>query len=135
MFIIISLVIVTFSVAIFLVTLLLLGNVTMSLIIVAFVLMIEVDVVGVMVLWGISILSQYVVLSFLWIFWNVFFVSDIYLNAASTVNLVMAIGISVEFCMHIEHALMTNSGRTRQKREHIALVDMGSSVVKGITLN
>jgi Niemann-Pick C1 protein len=63
-----------------------------------------------------------------------YIVSDIYLNAVSTVNLVMAIGISVEFCVHIAHSFMTNGGHNRQERAHLALVDMGSSVFKGITL-
>jgi uncharacterized iron-regulated membrane protein len=40
------------AVAVFLVTFLLLGNVMLSFMIVAVVIMIEVDVVGVMVLWG-----------------------------------------------------------------------------------
>jgi Niemann-Pick C1 protein len=47
----------------------------------------------------------------------------------------MAIGISVEFCVHIAHAFMTNGGgRNRTERAHLALVEMGSSVFKGITL-
>jgi Niemann-Pick C1 protein len=46
----------------------------------------------------------------------------------------MAIGISVEFCVHIAHSFMTNDGHNRQERAHRALVEMGSSVFKGITL-
>jgi Niemann-Pick C1 protein len=97
------------SLAVCLVTLLLLGNVYMSLIITAVVMMIEVDVAGIMYLWGID------------------------LNAVSVVNLVMSIGISVEFCVHISHAFVTHEG-TRNERARIAIVEMGSSVLKGITL-
>lgn len=34
---------------------------------------------------------------------------DIQLNAVSVVNLVMAIGIAVEFCVHITHAFTVSS--------------------------
>jgi len=95
--------------AVFFVTLLLLGNFAMSLIIVAIVLMIEVDIVAVMTLW------------------------EVHLNAVSVVNLVMAIGISVEFCVHIANSFMASRG-TRPQRARIALVEMGSAVFKGITL-
>jgi len=95
--------------AVFLVTLITLGNLTMSLIIISIVCMIQIDLIGMMYLW------------------------DINFNALSVVNLVMAIGISVEFCVHISHAFMTAEG-TRQERAHHALVRMGSAVFKGITL-
>lgn len=32
----------------------------------------------------------------------------IQLNAVSVVNLVMSVGIAVEFCVHITHAFMVN---------------------------
>jgi Niemann-Pick C1 protein len=81
----------------------------MSFIITLVVIMIEVNVVGVMFLWNIS------------------------LNAVSVVNLVMAIGISVEFCVHICHTFITHAG-SRSERAKIAIVEMGSNVLKGITL-
>ena len=98
-----------FTAAVFVVTLVLMGNVFMSLLIVAVVLLVELDLVGVMYLWGVN------------------------LNAVSAVNLVMAIGISVEFCVHLCHTFMNTPG-TRQQRARVALVEMGSSVLKGITL-
>jgi len=64
---------------------------------------------GVMALWGIS------------------------LNAVSTVNFVMAIGISVEFCIHIAVAFLRSYG-SRDHRVGAALVNVGSSVISGITL-
>ena len=50
------------------------------------------------------------------------------------VNLVMAIGISVEFCSHIARAFAVSTERTRIRRAHDAIVHMGSSVFSGITL-
>lgn len=54
---------------------------------------------------------------------------DIYVNALSTVNLVMSIGISVEACVHITHAFVTAKGSLR-KRAETALVKMGNSVFR-----
>ncbi|KAL5706153.1 NPC intracellular cholesterol transporter 1 [Ranunculus cassubicifolius] len=58
---------------------------------------------------------------------------DIQLNAVSVVNLVMAIGIAVEFCVHITHAFSVSHGN-RDQRTKEALTTMGASVLSGITL-
>ncbi|KAG9443097.1 hypothetical protein H6P81_018951 [Aristolochia fimbriata] len=58
---------------------------------------------------------------------------DIQLNAVSVVNLVMSIGIAVEFCVHITHAFSVSSG-DRGQRSSEALSTMGASVFSGITL-
>lgn len=60
-------------------------------------------------------------------------VLNIQLNAISVVNLVMSIGIAVEFCVHITHAFLVNSGN-RTSRAKAALSTMGASVFSGITL-
>jgi Niemann-Pick C1 protein len=60
-------------------------------------------------------------------------VLGIQLNAISIVNLVMSIGIAVEFCVHITHAFMTGIG-DRENRARQALSTMGASVFSGITL-
>ncbi|KAL0904906.1 hypothetical protein M5K25_027069 [Dendrobium thyrsiflorum] len=57
----------------------------------------------------------------------------IQLNAISVVNLVMSIGIAVEFCVHITHAFLVSSG-DRGSRAKAALCTMGASVFSGITL-
>ncbi|KMS99730.1 hypothetical protein BVRB_1g020980 [Beta vulgaris subsp. vulgaris] len=57
----------------------------------------------------------------------------IQLNAVSVVNLVMSVGIAVEFCVHITHAFMI-SGGDRDQRMKEALGTMGASVFSGITL-
>ena len=59
---------------------------------------------------------------------------NIELNAVSLVNLVMAAGISVEFCSHIIHSYMTSTATTRLDRATETLNEMGSSVFSGITL-
>merc|ERR1719166_945197 len=56
------------------------------------------------------------------------------LNAVSLVNLVMAVGISVEFCSHLTRAFSVNVGANRIDRASNVLTSMGSSVLSGITL-
>ncbi|KAF5199495.1 Npc intracellular cholesterol transporter [Thalictrum thalictroides] len=58
---------------------------------------------------------------------------NIQLNAVSVVNLVMSIGIAVEFCVHITHAFSVSNG-DREHRAKEALGTMGASVLSGITL-
>merc|ERR1712146_250547 len=85
--------------------------------------MITVDLAGVMTLWSIS------------------------LNAVSVTNMVMAVGISIEFTVHIAAAfaaaappaLASSSSSSSHSssslaRARTALVEMGSSVFSGITL-
>lgn len=55
------------------------------------------------------------------------------INAVSVVNLVMAVGLSVEFCVHVAAAFGAKQG-TRTDRVKQAMSEMGSSVVTGITL-
>ncbi|CAD6211781.1 GSCOCG00003829001-RA-CDS, partial [Cotesia congregata] len=59
---------------------------------------------------------------------------NISLNAISLVNLVMTVGISVEFCSHLVHAYLTSTQKTRVAKTSEALTDMGSSVFSGITM-
>ncbi|XP_010538733.1 PREDICTED: Niemann-Pick C1 protein-like [Tarenaya hassleriana] len=60
-------------------------------------------------------------------------VLHIQLNALSVVNLVMSVGIAVEFCVHITHAFSVSSGDKNQRMKE-ALATMGASVFSGITL-
>ncbi|KAL0145463.1 patched family-domain-containing protein [Mucor lusitanicus] len=80
-----------------------------GLIVMSVVIMILIDVIGVMTLWGVS------------------------LNAVSLVNLVICVGISVEFCCHIARGFMVASG-SQEERAGKSMVDVGSSVFCGITL-
>eukprot|EP00252_Welwitschia_mirabilis_P020709 TRINITY_DN5121_c0_g1_i1.p1 TRINITY_DN5121_c0_g1~~TRINITY_DN5121_c0_g1_i1.p1 ORF type:complete len:1312 (-),score=235.79 TRINITY_DN5121_c0_g1_i1:193-4128(-) len=58
---------------------------------------------------------------------------DIQLNGISVVNLVMSVGIAVEFCVHITHAFSMSEG-DRTQRAKDALTTMGASVFSGITI-
>eukprot|EP00884_Botryococcus_braunii_P021148 jgi/Botrbrau1/7717/Bobra.0159s0149.1 len=55
------------------------------------------------------------------------------LNAVSLVNLVMSLGIAVEFCAHLVHAFTVAHG-SRPARAAAALGHVGASVLSGITL-
>ncbi|KAJ8772723.1 hypothetical protein K2173_027900 [Erythroxylum novogranatense] len=95
--------------AVFVVCLIITCSLWSSAIILLVLVMIVVDMMGVMAILGIQ------------------------LNAISVVNLVMSVGIAVEFCVHITHAFMVSSG-TRDERVKDALGTMGASVLSGITL-
>ncbi len=59
---------------------------------------------------------------------------SIQLNAVSLVNLVMAVGISVEFCSHMTRAFAVTVAEDKVARAKAVTVGMGSSVLSGITL-
>ncbi|KAF4458832.1 hypothetical protein FALBO_14422 [Fusarium albosuccineum] len=71
-------------------------------------------------------------------------VFDVSLNAVSLVNLIICVGISVEFCAHIARAFTfpsrtvmegnSNAFRGRDARAWTALVNVGGSVFSGITV-
>ncbi|XP_014508866.2 uncharacterized protein LOC106768308 [Vigna radiata var. radiata] len=63
---------------------------------------------------------------------SVMAILGIQLNAVSIVNLIMAIGIVVEFCVHIVHAFTVSLG-DRNQRAKTALCTMGASVFRCIT--
>ena len=105
---------------IFLITSLLLGSLATGLIITTIVGMIIVDILGTMA------------------------VAQVSLNALTLVNLIICVGISVEFCAHIARAFMfpsktvmekaKNKFRGRDARAWTALVNVGGSVFTGITI-
>ncbi|OCH92884.1 multidrug efflux transporter AcrB transmembrane domain-containing protein [Obba rivulosa] len=105
--------------AVLLITALLLGSWRTGTIVTAVVAMTVVTVMGVMSIWGIM------------------------LNAISLVNLVISLGIAVEFCAHVARAFMSaGSGlpvdhpagqKERDERMWTAMVDVGPSVLSGIT--
>ncbi|KAI6783569.1 Niemann-Pick type C-related protein-like protein [Emericellopsis cladophorae] len=105
---------------IFVVAAILLGSVLTSAVVTVTVVMSVIDIMGAM---------------------SVFHVS---LNAVSLVNLIICVGISVEFCAHIARAFMfpsctvmqsnNNGFRGRDARAWTALVNVGGSVFSGITI-
>ena len=91
--------------AIFFVTIVLLGfDIWTAVVIIVTIAMIIVSMFGLMFFWSVP------------------------LNALSLVNLVMTLGISVEFCSHIARAFAHSILPTRVDRAYEALVHMGSSV-------
>ncbi|XP_034945792.1 NPC intracellular cholesterol transporter 1 isoform X2 [Chelonus insularis] len=97
--------------AIFVVTFLLMGlDIFSSIVVIITITMILVNIGGLMYWWHIT------------------------LNAVSLVNLVMAIGISVEFCSHLVHSFSMSVKETRLERVEEAVINMGSSIFSGITL-
>ncbi|KAI0291752.1 multidrug efflux transporter AcrB transmembrane domain-containing protein [Russula brevipes] len=100
------------------VTALFLGSWRTGMIVTIVVALTVVNVMGVMGLWGVT------------------------LNAISLVNLVISLGIAVEFCAHVARAFMNSGpglaldqpvGQERDERMSAALVDVGPSVLSGIT--
>lgn len=59
---------------------------------------------------------------------------EISLNAVSLVNLVVGVGISVEFCSHLVRFYVISGEPTRIQRAKDCLGKMGSSILSGITL-
>ncbi|KPV78649.1 uncharacterized protein RHOBADRAFT_47936 [Rhodotorula graminis WP1] len=98
-------------VAVFLITSLLLGSFRTGAVVAITVFLSLVTVLGTMGAWSVS------------------------LNPLSLVNLVIAVGISVEFCAHLARAFVGAGGgvaRDRDERAVAALDDVGASVVSGI---
>ncbi|KAK3902396.1 patched family-domain-containing protein [Staphylotrichum tortipilum] len=105
---------------VFLVSAVLLGSVLTAGVVTATVVMALADIVGAMALMGVS------------------------LNAVSLVNLIICVGIAVEFCAHIARAFMfpsrtfmeraRNRFRGRDARAWTALANVGGSVFSGITV-
>ncbi|KAK6539064.1 hypothetical protein TWF694_010607 [Orbilia ellipsospora] len=105
--------------ATFIISSVLLGSFMTGLAVSITVTMIVVDIIGIMALWGVS------------------------LNAVTLVNLVICVGIGVEFCAHIARAFMFPSRTLLEKakklsgkdcRAWVAMVNVGGSVFSGITI-
>lgn len=97
--------------AVFVATLVLTGfDLWSSLIVLVMVTMVVVNLGGLMYWWNVS------------------------LNAVSLVNLVMAVGIAVEFCSHIVHSFNLSTESTRILKAKDSLINTGSSVLSGITI-
>lgn len=96
--------------SIFIVTFILMGfDIHSALVVIITITMIVVNLGGLMYYWNIS------------------------LNAVSLVNLVMAVGISVEFCSHLVHSFSLSKEASQVERAADSLSKMGSSIFSGIT--
>lgn len=67
-----------------------------------------IDLLGVMYVWGVAV------------------------DAVAVVNLVLALGIAIDYSVHIAHTFMIVKG-SRERRATVALADIGGSVLNGAT--
>lgn len=84
------------------------------------------DLISALLVTGMVLLILINMCGMMWI-WN------IALNAISLVNLVVCMGIGVEFVSHIIRAYKNAEGSNQERAQH-SLASMGSSVFSGITL-
>lgn len=61
------------------------------------------------------------------------FASGIVIDSVSVINIVLAVGLSVDYSAHIGHCFMTKGGTSRDIRATEALADIGASVLNGAT--
>jgi len=92
--------------AVFIITLLIIANVGATALVMVVIVMVDVDILGLMYLW------------------------DLTIDSVAIINLVLAIGLSVDYAAHIAHAFVQTPG-TRQERADKALENMGTAVVHG----
>ena len=94
--------------AVFVIVTLLVANIGATLLVMLCVVLVDIDILGLMWLWGVSI------------------------DSVAIINLVLAIGLSVDYSVHLAHAFATAQG-TRQERVEKALIDVGPAVLHGAT--
>lgn len=94
-------------VCIFLTTVFLLANVTASLLVLLCVVMSLIDVGGFMHFWGLTI------------------------DTVSCNNLIIAIGLCVDYSAHIAHRFLLESGNSRAKRVEATMTNIGPAVLNG----
>lgn len=61
------------------------------------------------------------------------FASGIVIDSVSVINIVLAVGLSVDYSAHIGHCFMTKGGSSKDARATEALADIGASVLNGAT--
>eukprot|EP00040_Diaphanoeca_grandis_P015472 m.78993 g.78993 ORF g.78993 m.78993 type:complete len:911 (-) comp25169_c0_seq1:353-3085(-) len=93
--------------AVFVVSIIMLGNLTGAVLVLLMLLCIDAEVMGLLYLWG------------------------GYLNYVTGINLVLAVGLSVDSCVHICHAFLSADG-TGDERAAQALKILGRSVLNGL---
>jgi len=93
-------------IVVFLVCMLLIANIAMVLMVLSCVVFTLIDVIGLIHFWGVTV------------------------NTVSTINLILAIGLAVDYAAHIGHAFMANAG-SRKYRVRSALTEIGPAVMSG----
>jgi len=92
--------------AVFLITSTIIASVHASAMVIACIIMVDIDILGLMHMWGLTI------------------------DSVTIINLVLALGLTVDYSAHIAHAFVIAKG-TRQQRADHALGEMGTAVVHG----
>jgi predicted RND superfamily exporter protein len=93
-------------VAVTIIVTLVLANFTATLLVMLCVVLVDCDILGLMQMWGLTI------------------------DSVAIINLVLAIGLAVDYSCHIAHSFLQTKG-TRQERVDHALEEMGTAVVHG----
>merc|ERR1711871_1023286 len=93
-------------VAVFFIVMLVLANLHVTLLVMLCVILVDCDILGLMQMWGLTI------------------------DSVAIINLVLAIGLAVDYSAHVAHAFLQTPG-TRQERVDKALEEMGTPVIHG----
>jgi len=93
-------------VAVFVICLVIMADLRAALMVVLCVVMVDVDILGMMWMW------------------------DLTIDSVTIINLVLAIGLSVDYSAHVAHAFCTAPG-THQERMEAAISEMGTAVIHG----
>jgi len=93
-------------VAVFTICFVIIADLRAALLVVLCVVMVDIDILGLMYLWGLTI------------------------DSVTIINLVLAIGLSVDYSAHVAHAFCVARG-THQERMDRALEEMGCAVIHG----
>ena len=94
-------------ICVFITTLFLLNNIITSLLVIFCVMLSLIDVAGFMYFWGVTI------------------------DTVSCVNLIIAIGLCVDYSAHIAHRFGEETAGSRNKRAQAALINIGPAVLNG----
>ena len=78
-----------------------------TVLVVIVILMIDVEIVGLMYVWGVAI------------------------DSVSVTNLVLAVGLAVDYSVHVAHAFLLAPGKDRNERVKVATLEMGVPVLHG----
>eukprot|EP00753_Platysulcus_tardus_P010713 PLAT2988.1.p1 GENE.PLAT2988.1~~PLAT2988.1.p1 ORF type:complete len:963 (+),score=426.36 PLAT2988.1:284-2890(+) len=97
------------AVTVFIVTLVLLVHPGVSMLVMVAIVLIDVNLLGFMPAWG------------------------VFINVVSVANLVLAVGLAVDYCAHIAHAFVSHPVGTRDDRVVHAVEELGTSVLQGAT--
>jgi len=82
------------------------ASVHASAMVIVCVVLVDIDILGLMHMWGLTI------------------------DSVTIINLVLAVGLAVDYSAHVAHAFVVAKG-TRQERADTALAEMGTAVVHG----